>query len=218
MKLPAINLLHLSDLHFGYDGDMTARAQRELALNALVRELQSLEAARQPQVLVISGDLTWQGRPGGYSELGVWLREKLFPATGLAAGDCVMCPGNHDVSHKKTIGPVRRTGDAEEADEVLRPENLADGFARPFEAFVKFTGELGIPAPVLHGAPNRLAGVCELHGIQFICANSAWFCRDSKTDRGQLWLGLPQLESMRINPNDYDTAPITVAVLHHPRE
>jgi len=69
MKLPAINLLHLSDLHFGYDGDSTARAQRELALDALVRELQSLEAAWRPQILVISGDLTWQGKPGGYTEL-----------------------------------------------------------------------------------------------------------------------------------------------------
>jgi formylglycine-generating enzyme required for sulfatase activity len=84
---------------------------------------------------------------------------------------------------------------------------------------VKFAADFGIPAPVLHGKPNRLAGVRELHGLRFICANSAWFCRDSKTDRGQLWLGLPQLQSMQLmDPGEYDSAPVTAAVLHHPRE
>ncbi len=212
-----INLLHLSDLHFGYDEDATARAQRASALDSLVRVLRGLEEAWRPDLLVISGDLTWQGKADGYTELGKWLTESLFPATRLTAADFIICPGNHDLNRNAAIALLDRTGDPEKADQVLRPEWLAQGFARPFEAFAKFASDFGIPAPMLHGAPSYLAGVRELHGIQFVCANSAWFCRDSKTDCGQLWLGLPQLQSMLpVDPRDYDTVPVTVAVLHHP--
>jgi len=212
-----INLLHLSDLHFGYDKDATAQAQRAEALDLLVGVLGKLNPDWRPHILVISGDLTWQGRPSGYTELAEWLTKKLFLATGLTAENCVVCPGNHDIDRKTAKPFVRRTQKPEEADELLRPEDLADGFARPFQAFASFAADFRIPAPTLHGQPNYLAGVCELGGLRFVCANSAWFCRDSNTDRGQLWLGLPQLQSMPLmNPDDYDTATVTVAILHHP--
>ncbi len=214
-----INLLHLSDLHFGYDRDATARAQRAQALDLLVTELGRLDAKWHPQILVISGDLTWQGRPAGYIELGEWLTKKLFPAIELTAADCVICPGNHDIDREAAISLLDRTGDARKADQVLRPERLADGFARPFAAFAKFAETFGIPAPGLHGAPNYLAGLREVRGIQFVCGNSAWFCRDSQTDRGQLWIGLPQLQSMPLmDPDNYNTAPITIAVFHHSQD
>jgi len=213
------NLLHLSDLHFGYDKDATAEAQRSESLDLLVKEVGKLKADWKPDILAISGDLTWQGRASGYPKLAEWLREKLFPATGLTAADCVICPGNHDIDREAAFSLADRTPVAKRADELLRPERLDGGFGRPFNAFVKFAADLGIPAPVLQNQPNHLAGVRELRGLRFICANSAWFCRDSKTDRGQLWLGLPQLQSMRLMDEDeYDTASVTVAVLHHPQE
>jgi formylglycine-generating enzyme required for sulfatase activity len=213
------NLLHLSDLHFGYDKDATARAQRDEALDLLVKEVHRLPTDWKPQILVISGDLTWQGRASGYPELGGWLTNKLFPAAGLKAGDCVVCPGNHDIDREAAACLERRTQDATRADDLLRPERLSRGFALPFDAFVKFATDFGITAPILQGAPNYLAGVVELHGLRFLCANSAWFCRDSATDRGALWLGLPQLQSMQLmNPDEYDAAPVTAAVVHHPQE
>ncbi len=212
------NLLHLSDLHFGYDKDALARAQRAESLNLLVKTVGGLKPAWKPNILVISGDLTWQGKPSGYPELAEWLTEKLFPATGLTPADCIVCPGNHDIDREAAMYLERRTQDAKRADDLLNPGRLARGFAVPFEAFVKFAADLRIPAPLLGGAPNHLAGTLDLRGLRFVCANSAWFCRDSATDHGRLWLGLPQLQSMQLmNPDDYDTAPVTVAVLHHPQ-
>jgi formylglycine-generating enzyme required for sulfatase activity len=213
-----INLLHLSDLHFGYDSDETARDQRGEALDGLLNVLGRLEPEWTPHIVVISGDLAWRGRASGYTELADWLTRKLLPATGLSAADCVVCPGNHDLDRNATRALVKRTHDPQEADELLRPEYLADGFARPFGLFVKFAAEFGIPAPQLHGAPNYLAGMREMRGIRFVCLNSAWFCRNSQTDRGELWLGLPQLQAMPplSNQADYDKAPVTVALVHHP--
>ena len=92
-------------------------------------------------MLVISGDLTWKGRPEGYAELSEWLKSKLFPATGLTPADCIVCPGNHEVDRKKALSLLKRTADPKDADEVLQPEELEDGFARPFHAFVKFAGD-----------------------------------------------------------------------------
>jgi predicted MPP superfamily phosphohydrolase len=208
------NLLHLSDLHFGYDKDATARAQREESLDLLVKLVAALAPAWKPNILVISGDLTWQGKPSGYPELAEWLTQKLFPATGLTPADCIVCPGNHDIDRDEAFSLVARTQDAKLADALLNPGRLATGFARPFEAFVKFAADFGIPAP----APGSLAGTRDILGLRFVCANSAWFCRDSATDHGRLWHGLPQLQSMQLmDPDDYDAAPVTVAVLHHPK-
>jgi formylglycine-generating enzyme required for sulfatase activity len=212
-----ISVLHLSDLHFGYDRDRTARAQREEALGLLVKPLSKLEPVWKPQILVISGDLTWQGKPEGYTQLADWLKEKLFPATGLTASDCVICPGNHDVDREAAEALQGHTADPKRADQVLRPEKLAAGFAKPFHAFFKFSTDFGIIPPQLQGEPNYLVGIREVRGLHFACLNSAWFCRDSSTDRGNLWLGLPQLQSMPLcDPDDYDCAPVTLAVLHHP--
>ncbi|MBK5290284.1 MAG: SUMF1/EgtB/PvdO family nonheme iron enzyme [Acidobacteriia bacterium] len=211
-----INLLHLSDLHFGSDHDGTARHQRNGALDPLLEEL----AKREPKldVLVISGDLSWQGKAAGYKELTKWLTGKLFPATGLSPAECVVCPGNHDLDREEAIILPQREHDPDRADNLLKPELLKKGFARPFHRFVKFAKDLGIPAPQLQNKPNYLAGVQELNGIRFLCLNSAWFCRNSKTDRTQLWVGQPQLESLlqKFDLDKYNRETVTVAVLHHP--
>src|ERR1017187_1869420 len=111
------NLLHLSDLHFG-DKDATARAQRTESLDLLVKEVRKLTADWKPHILVISGDLTWQGRAPGYPELAEWLREKVFPATALTAADCVICPGNHDIDRNIARFLYARTQDPKVASNV----------------------------------------------------------------------------------------------------
>jgi len=113
---------------------------------------------------------------------------------------------------------VESEANPEKADALLRPEKLKH-LGRPFHRFEKFACEFGIPAPVLHGKGNYLAGMRECKGVLFVCLNSAWFCRTSRPDQSQLWLGLPQLESLLY---DFDEArhnrEVTVAVVHHPPE
>ena len=107
------NLLHLTDLHFGYDKDGTAKAQRHQSLDLLIDELAKLPSEWKPGILVISGDLTWQGRAAGYGELADWLKTKLFPATGLTPDNCVICPGNHDIDREAAVFLARRADDAQ---------------------------------------------------------------------------------------------------------
>ena len=109
-----------------------------------MKEISGLKVDWKPNILVISGDLTWQGKAAGYTELAEWLTKKLFPATGLTAANCVICPGNHDIDREAAITLEARVDDADRADELLRPERLARGFAPPFTEFVKFATDLGI--------------------------------------------------------------------------
>lgn len=219
--MPTINLLHLSDLHFVEDKGGTARAERDSALDGLVDTLSNLESAWKPHLIAISGDLSYQGDPKGYDALTVWLKTKLFPATKLGPADCIICPGNHDLSRKKAKSLLDRTGDATRADEVLRPEDLEEGFARPFAAYSKFAADLQIPPVDLTAfGPNHLSGTRETHGLRLVVLNSAWFCRDSKTDNSNLWLGLPQLHCIfhGVKTGDYNHGPLTIALLHHPSD
>ncbi len=206
----SINILHLSDLHFGYDRDTTAKQARSEVLNGLVKIAKDL----QPQLLVISGDLTYQGKEQGYTELADWLTNKLFAATGLKPEDCVICPGNHDLDRNETMGiPIDSVA---AADKLLRPEKLDRHLAPPFHRFQKFANAFGIVPPVLQDKPNHLVGVRLIpeHNLRFICANSAWFCGDK--DQGKLFLGRDQFIAMGIDEDEHESGPITIALVHHP--
>ena len=90
-----LNLLHRSDLHFGYDRTPLARKLRAGTLD-----------------LRISGDLTWQGKKEGYVELRTWLETKT-PA------DCVFGPGNQDIDRKAIRLWVKSDSSAGEAANCL---------------------------------------------------------------------------------------------------
>jgi len=57
---PMVNLLHLSDLHFGYDNDKTAAAQRAEALDLLLSEIARLDSESAPGL----ADLRWWSAGG----------------------------------------------------------------------------------------------------------------------------------------------------------
>lgn len=48
-------ILHLTDLHFGYDDDATAVAERKLALTSLINKVLMLPRAWKPTVVCITG-------------------------------------------------------------------------------------------------------------------------------------------------------------------
>ncbi len=219
-----VNLLHLSDLHFGVEASLdytdTAKAQRKNTLDALIKTLQELDTEWRPDVVVISGDIGWQGVQEDYQEAKAWLEEKLLKELGLTPKDLVVCAGNHDINRKLTFG-MKPPSSSKEADVWLAIENL-DNFLRPFKAFETFCVDLKIPELNIGKEPFYFIGHRNLKakGLRFVVLNSAWFARGGE-DKDKLWIGLPQLKVMRAasqlaDPEQYDTGLITVAVLHHP--
>lgn len=108
-----VNLLHLSDLHFGYDKDATAKAQRSESLDLLVKEVRKVGADWKPHILVISGNLTWQGKASGYGELAEWGESSAAAkASRFWAGVCFLgghgwcAPGGSPLAGSQNDEPV----------------------------------------------------------------------------------------------------------------
>lgn len=87
-----LRLLHLSDLHFGAAPapDLTPTHALTRAAEALLRDHPGEEF-----VLVISGDVTTQGRTVGYTEA---LRALEALKRQLRIPKVLVCPGNHDIA------------------------------------------------------------------------------------------------------------------------
>lgn len=212
-------VLHLTDLHFGCDEREYDLVRRELVLNALIQELKRLDPAWKPNVVAVSGDIGWKGKTSDYEIAQRWFHQ-LLAALDLDSGSIVLCPGNHDVDQGKWRSLVRPASLAD-ADRILQPL-IADHWQAPFEAYMRFCCEMGIPDLALASHASHLVGVRELKGVRFVCLNSAWFCQ-GQHDKGNLWLGLPHLHTMEhadqlpIIDQSGEATP-TIALLHHPRE
>jgi calcineurin-like phosphoesterase family protein len=218
-----VNVLHLSDLHFGLEGDPkiapTAIAQRQNALKPLIKLLAGLESDWRPAIVAVSGDIGWRGAATDYKAAAIFLTE-LVDTLGLPRERLILCVGNHDIDRTATSGMLPPPSDRE-ADDWLRVERL-DNLARPFAAYTEFCVELGLPPLRIGNASHRLVGQRDVLGLRFVVLNSAWFCRGD-SDKGKLWIGLPQLELMQshdqlVDPDQADNGSITIGLLHHPRE
>ncbi|TKH10136.1 hypothetical protein FC678_15375, partial [Peribacillus simplex] len=176
-----------------------------------------LEKEDKPDIVVISGDIAWQGKSDAYNIAKEWIM-KLLSTLGLSSNELVVCAGNHDLDRTKTLG-FSQPQNSEEADKWLSIENL-ENFLRPFSTFETFCEDLGIPKLSISTSESHLIGQREIEGIKFIVLNSAWFCRGNH-DRGNLWIGLPQLELMQakkqiLHPDQYKNGNISIGILHHP--
>lgn len=214
-------VLHLSDLHFGAEPtpriSTHAIAARSIAISKLLDTLAAMPPDWRSQIVAVTGDIGWAGKPANYRTATKWLRG-LLDSLGLDAEALVMCPGNHDVDRDLAVGSPPPAS-WQDADKWLDPPHM-HLFLRPFKALASFGARLDIPTMQLGSLTTRFVGGRALQGLWFVSVNSAWFSRDD-SDRGKLWIGLPQLKVMSDAgqfPADtgYDRAPLTVALIHHP--
>jgi hypothetical protein len=217
-----LTILHLSDLHFGWDEDPYGHAERRLVLDGLLRALESLDSDWKPECVCVTGDLGWKGRATDYQEAGDWLR-RLLGVLGIGPEALVICPGNHDVN-RELAAECARPSDWRVADWILRKIPPPQHYQNPFGEFVAFCHSFGLPPLKAAEWENWLIGSREYRGVNFVSLNSSWFSRDDLDRRG-LWLGQPQLKILedrgqlaspaRLSDPD---CPVTVVIFHHPEE
>ncbi len=212
-----VNLLHLTDLHFGWQHkDAPQKAQRDLCLNGLIDVLRSLPQQDKPDLVLISGDLGWHGAKSDYAAAKPWL-QALAQACELDISAIVVAPGNHD-SVRAEAESIPRPNDAKSADKAIKTPLSRVYQSNAFEPFTEFVTESGMPSLRVGEESTRLAGVVTLAGVRVLALNSAW-CAQGDDDKNQLWLGLPQLQVMEAAGQLGETAkgaPLTVALMHHP--
>src|SRR6266540_3046043 len=176
-------ILHLSDLHFGWDGDDFLKiAQRTVALREMLRVISALEDSWRPNVLCITGDIGWRGKQEDYALAKTWINE-LLATLRFGSEALFLCPGNHDSDRNFALSNVR-PADRTDAERVLKSP-LAEQYTRPFASFATFCREIGVPAYRVGELDSYLVGSRLFSGLNFVCLNSAWFSQGDD-DKGRL--------------------------------
>jgi len=93
-------LLHITDLHFGKKDEEIFPDKLDLAKSVAAAVARSCRGA-QHKLLVVSGDLVYQGKKDLYYEAKVFI-EELCKAWGAKAEETLICPGNHDIVHSES--------------------------------------------------------------------------------------------------------------------
>ncbi|WP_338844511.1 metallophosphoesterase [Massilia sp. W12] len=208
-------ILHLSDLHFGFDGNPTQQAQRKLCLDGLLGCLRD-ERCWKPDYILISGDLGMRGVKSDYVLAGAWLKD-LLAVCGLSAGKVQICAGNHD-SNRNAAKRFPYPTSHEAAADALTPPIADIPNLKSFTDYIQFCADFGLPLLTIGAEQNRLSGICEWDDLRVLVMNSAWYAQ-GKDDKDNLWLGLPQLQVLAAENGLADCktgVKLTVGMLHHP--
>lgn len=207
-------VLHISDLHFGIENDKSASTkyvrlrQREM-LSSLIETIKSIISNSpdwKPNVIAISGDVSWTGQADEYKLYKQEFAEPLSSALNINMDHIITCPGNHDIMRSKADGLSRHIVDGKNPDvsELDKLEMIKQ--ASNFEGYVN---------ELCDGKPDNLCRLItyeEWPWVSFLSLNSAWDCRND-SDEGRLRVGLPLLENLIENvPNDN----YVITLFHHP--
>jgi len=214
--VPSEVVLHLTDLHFGWDKDISKLAERKIVLASLIDRVMDMHGDWKPTIVCVTGDIGWQGNTKDYVDAEAWLK-KLLDGIGLTFADVLVCAGNHDIDRNQS-STISRPGGHVEADQVLRVP-IAKHYVAGFAEFTAFCKRVGLRTYVFHKEESYLLGQTDFKGIRFVAMNSAWFCK-GEDDKNNLWVGLPHLRQMEADEQIQkvsDSPPLPVVVLiHHP--
>ena len=215
-----LNILHLSDLHFGTEAN--AQSWYEQLTADLTREL----GCERLDCAVLSGDIANRSTKAEYAAAKSFL-DKLCQRFALSKSRLVIVPGNHDINWplsekaytvmkskdykgSRSDGRVIDKGEYVEARVEARYLRRMDLF-RAFYASVK-----GEPYPADHADQATIHAFPDL-GLVFLGLNSAWqldhhYTRRAGVDPRALTAALAQLDRDRATHRDCHK----IAVLHHP--
>ncbi|TFH88462.1 metallophosphoesterase [Billgrantia azerbaijanica] len=88
-----MEIIHFSDLHFGSEDFPFDPSEMAISVIRFIEE-KCLEPT-----LVISGDITFQGKEKGFGESGFFF-DKLLESPKIKREKIIACPGNHDIVNK----------------------------------------------------------------------------------------------------------------------
>jgi 3',5'-cyclic AMP phosphodiesterase CpdA len=104
-----LGLLHISDLHFGRRASPLFADVRVLRAKIVAAVSPSWDEASD-RVLIVSGDLVYQGDSAAFRVAESFIRE-LCSDLDVPTNNVVICPGNHDIvagEMGKAFGPIDR--------------------------------------------------------------------------------------------------------------
>lgn len=230
--LPALRILHLSDLH------ISASSDPEVLLGPLLTDLRDRHeglSLEKVDFVIISGDITNRATPAEFEKAQAVV-SGLARHLGLSAGRLLIVPGNHDLDWECKVYDFRKKRHVD-ANKLAAGSFVSqgDGYlirddAKYPERFRNFSHHFYHPLllseypldPAAQGLPTLFVP----ERIQFFLFNSAWEIDEEYRDRAGLCptaisraidVGNRQIREARergdLGPND-DVS--RLAVFHHP--
>lgn len=210
-----INILHLSDLHFGIEKHQTSTGKRQKfrqreRFGKLIETLKDdagVPPEWKPDIVIISGDIAWSGDKEEYEEFSNEFLIPLMKTLNLNIQRIIACPGNHDIIRDNADGYQRPNSYTRELQiKTITRESIKSVRKAHFEDYVEM---------LCDGDPQKLCRavtIPEWPWVRFLVMNSAWDCRDDE-DEGTLRVGLDLLEEIAGEDSEGE---IVVSVFHHP--
>ena len=236
-----MNILFLSDLHFGRELFSDECKEREIIQERLIQTIIDLPQNMQPHYIVVTGDVAWTGSDAEYNTAYTWF-SRLLAQLGFEGDRITFCVGNHDVNRKIAVGVpfanIKNTKgfDINEIDRVFRYENI-DAFNVQIQAYNDFCCRLGVvpyeytstadldsPYADKMGMSKRwfsyTAGYKDIafgsEKYRILAFNSAMISGYDGMPDDENFIGLPQLQQMKeenIIGSSHDL--YTIALFHH---
>lgn len=209
--MTCINLLHISDIHFGIsDPD----EEQDKLLNSLYKAL--TDCGRKIDLILCTGDLTQKASPTEFQEAQDWL----LLLSALLNCPIALCPGNHDVDRTKTNLKDLRTAYPNNESFNLKKKDIRKSHEhlKPFLSWYKEAK--ANHSTFINTWDSNVFGdsvEVELNGVStsIICLNSAALsCGDD--DIGKLCIDPATLNSFlsAASTNEH----LIIVVAHHPLE
>ena len=234
MSISCVNILHISDLHFGSEQTTDEKFasspedKRNSALDEFIKEIKKLQGTEwQPNIIVVTGDIAYHYddrtlQQKDYKKAEKWFKE-LMSTTNVTAEKIILCPGNHDVDQQCVSGLIDLKAENKANEYLTKDDRNPKKFLQrcePFNNYVEFCKSLGI-VPLVNGfkdvshLSSYLYG-CQIMGdINFIVLNSAWNCRNVGDDK-ELLLGSDLV--LDVQTIIKEKSGIKIALVHHPRD
>ncbi|UYO41489.1 metallophosphoesterase [Rhodopseudomonas palustris] len=210
-----MQFIHITDLHYTINNPF-----QKALINSLLQDIQiELKTGAAPDFLVFSGDLVNNpDEPNIYDQFEEHFLSPLLNALGLPPSSAILCPGNHDVSHRSlTQWSDER---ARLATAINNGQPVLDAYIStgPAEAFARAlsSGFFDLAARCGHEWKNPFSHHYSFPEKQasFIALNTGYACclEGSSQDRGHLAIsGTRALETFQLAPKDHTIVSLT----HH---
>jgi len=121
-----MNIIHISDIHFGNVDLIYLKSELKRAIADFIKDL-----GIENLVLVISGDVTYQGSRKGFEEANVFFNE-IISENNLDRNRIFACPGNHDIIE----GESPRFSSFNNFIYSLRRNNVCDFTSNNFVSYI----------------------------------------------------------------------------------
>lgn len=236
-----MNILFLSDLHFGREFVSYECKDRETIQESLIQTIIALPQNMKPHYIVVTGDIAWTGSENEYGSAYNWF-SRLLSQLGYEGDRITFCVGNHDINRRVAVGiPFANIKKAEgfdlnEIDRVFQYENI-EGFNVQIQAYNDFCCRLGVIPYEYTSTADLDSPHADKMGMskqwysyttgykditfgpekyRILAFNSAMLSGYDGMPDDENFIGLPQFQQMKENNIVGDSVDrYTVALFHH---